>query len=199
MTDKKIIALSLLGIIKSNEPWKQAHRIGMKELAEKSGMQKLIGKEQDEEYFKLVEEALGKIEEYKELSGNERIAKRRDQYFERVSILIKEGGLVDKDFVDFLESLKEDYEIILITTNKKEFVKDILNFAKAEDIFDSAITSKPDEKDDKKIVFERAIKKGEKPDIFIGSEKSGTLCKEFGIKFIKHCSIKKIKEELKNE
>ncbi len=195
MDEKKVLGFSLFGIVKSEEPWRKAHKDGMKELAERAGIPELLEKVNEPDYFEFVKEALSKINEYKDLSESERISKRRKQYFNRVLGLIKD--YVDKDFVSFLEELKIDYELILITTNLRDFVDEVLRLANASETFDYIVTANPNEEDDKKIVFDKAIKRAKKPDIFVGSEKSRKVCKELGIDFIKYGNLEKLKEELK--
>jgi hypothetical protein len=194
MDEKKVLGFSLFGIIRSEEPWRKAHKDGMKELAKRGGMPELLEKVNEPNYFEFVKEALSKIDEYKNFSERERISKRRKQYFDRVLGLIKD--YIDKDFVSFLKELKNDYELILITTNLRDFVDEVLRLADASEIFNYIFTSMPNEEDNKKIVFDKAIKEGKKPDIFVGSEKSGEICKELGIDFIKYRNLEKLKEEL---
>ncbi|MEA3248365.1 MAG: HAD family hydrolase, partial [Nanoarchaeota archaeon] len=186
MSDKKVLGMSLFGIVKSSEPWKKAHEIGMKELSERAKMPELIEKVDSEHYFNFVKKALEKIDEYKDLPENERVSLRRSQYFDRVFDLIKLGDYIDEDFVSFLKELKEIYSLVLITTNSLEFVEDVLKFAHAEDLFENIITLDPEEEDDKELTFDKAMKELKKLDLFVGNDRSGEACRSRGIEFIKY-------------
>jgi len=181
MSDKKMIGFSLLGIIKNGAPWKKAHEVRMKELADRSGMEEFSG---NGNYFEYVKEALGKIDEYKDLDIKDAISKRRLGYFEMVLGLIKEGDYVDEEFVEALKIVKEDYDIALITTNTSEFAREVLKIARCEGMFDKIVTLDSSEEDNKKLAFERALDEIGKIDLFYGSNKSGEICKEMGIKFL---------------
>jgi hypothetical protein len=196
MSEKKVLGMSLLGIVKSGDPWKRAHEIGMKELAERANMPELLDKVNDENYFNFVKEALDKIDEYKDLPEDERISKRREQYFARVLGLIRDEDFIDERFVSFLRELKKSYRLVLITTNIGSFVDEVLKLADAESVFDNVICSNSEEEDSKKIVFDRAVDKVGKIDVFVGSEKSGRFCEDLGIEFIKYENIDRLKEEL---
>jgi len=86
---KPIIATTLSGLFLSSEPWRKAHEIGMKELADKSGMLEIAEKTHSNDYLKKVEQATEKI--YPDLKPKERMKKRRKIYFSRVIELIKEN------------------------------------------------------------------------------------------------------------
>lgn len=190
MSERKILGMSLFGIVKSSEPWRKAHKIGMKELSERASMPELLEKVDDEDYFNYVEEALGKIDEYKDLGKEERIVKRRGEYFGRVLGLIREGDFVDLEFVGFLRELKEKYELVLVSTNTEGFIDEVLKLAGAEDVFDRIVFG---ERDDKRLVFDKAGK----IDVFVGSEKSEKVCVDLGIKFVEYEGVKKLREDLK--
>lgn len=184
MTPKGIVGFSLLGIVKNEEPWRMANEVGMKELSERSGMEEFDG---EGNYFEYVKEALDKIDEYKDLSLMEAVSRRRSQFFDRVLNLIKEGDYINKEFVDVLkESVKDDFEIALITTNTREFVDSVLKLADAEGVFDYIVCLDSSDEDNKRMVFDKAIKEGIDVDVFMGSEKSGKICKDLGIKFIEY-------------
>ncbi len=192
MNDKKILGMSLFGIIKSNEPWRKAHEVGMRELSERAEMPELLEKVDSEDYFDYVEEALGRIDEYKDLEKNERIAKRRGEYFERVLGLIRKGDYVDSDFVKMLNGMKDKFRLVLISTNTKGFIDEVLKLADAEGLFDEVIALDAEERDDKTAVFDKAGK----VDVFVGSEKSRKVCEELEIKFVKYEGVDKLREVL---
>jgi len=192
---EKKVAVSLAGVLVSSKPWREAHEIGMRELAEKAGMPELLGKTQDKDYFDYVKKALGKIDEYKDLPEEERIAKRRRVYFDRVLDMIGADD-VRKDVIDFLRGLK--CKLVLITTNDEKMAGKVLEKIGADDLFDEVFTSESSEKDDKRVVFERLIEKIGKPSLLI--ERSGKLkefCEKSGVLHIKFDSVEKLKEEMK--
>ncbi len=178
------IALSLSGVLVSSEPWRKAHEIGMQELAEKANMPEISENTHSPNYFEKVDRATEVI--YPNLTSEERVKTRRGIYLNRVFNLIKENlDYVNKEVISFLRSIKEKYNLVLITTNTKDVTDKILEMIDAKDLFDYIGTSLPEEKDDKKAVFERVVNDYGKPDKFIGSEKSREVCEELGISFIK--------------
>jgi len=71
-----------------------------------------------------------------------------------------------------------------------------LMMTEAEDLFVRVYCSRDDEGDDKRKVFERAIEGMMKPNLFVGSEKSGGICEELGIEFIKYEGVDKLRKVL---
>lgn len=193
---KRILGMSLFGIIGSEEPWRRAHEIGMKELAERAGMPELVGMGQGEEYFGKIREALGKIDEYKDFSEGERVKRRRKQYFERVLDLIHNGDYIDRDYVAYVRTLLDEYNLVIVTTNTRNFVDRILMMTEAEDLFVRVYCSRDEEEDDKRVVFGRAVDGMMKPNLFVGSERSGEICGELGIEFIKYEGVDKLRRVL---
>ncbi|MGC9309071.1 MAG: HAD hydrolase-like protein [Candidatus Nanoarchaeia archaeon] len=158
--------------------FKRAHEIGMRELAEKSGLSDM-DKSQEENYFNKVEEALKKI--WPDLSVGDRVMKRRDIYFNRVLGMINEGD-INQDMINKLKEMKVKYRIGLITTVIDSLIDKFLEKANLNDLFDVVYASKPNEKDDKKAVFERFIKENNKPVMHISdSKRDRVICEALGI------------------
>jgi FMN phosphatase YigB (HAD superfamily) len=196
MSDKKVLGMSLFGIIKSKEPWHRAHEVGMRELAKRSGMSELVDLTQDDNYFRHFRAALSKIDEYKDLSEEDRVSLRRKQYFERVLDFIRGGDFVDEAFVLFMKELKRKYRLVLISTGVREFVDNVLKLAGAEGVFDDVVCLDPYEEDDKRTVFSRAVNKLGKIDMYVGSDSVKAICEEFGVSFIKCEGIDGLRRKL---
>ena len=183
--EKPIIATTLSGLFVSSQPWKEAHEVGMKELANAVGNLSIAESSHSPNYFEKVEKAIAQI--YPNLSPEERIAKRRGIYFQRVIDLIKANPeLKHQGIIDCFEELKENYKLALITTNKEDSLKEILQALNLENFFDIIETTKPEEKDDKIIVFNRFLEKHDKPVLYIGGNRrdSFDICKEKDIPHI---------------
>jgi len=176
--EKPIIATTVSGLFISNEPWKIAHKLGMEELAKLSGDDSVLKATDSPDYFKKVESALEKI--YPNLTPTERVIKRREIYFGRVLDLIKKNPqFVNKEAIKYFSTHKQNYRIALITTNTKYFLEKV--FAQMGiNLFDVIETSLPEEKDNKRLVFERFLKKYGKPKVYVGGSKSDSydFCKE---------------------
>lgn len=154
---KKIIAVSLAGVLVSRKPWKIAHEIGMREHFENLGLSE---EDFDGDYFDVVEKSIEKS--WPDLSAEERIAKRRQIYFDRVLDLLKKSLDEEENaVVNFFRELKEKCKLVLVTTNGDEVAREVLKLIGSEDLFEHvfASASKKGEKDDKRIVFERMMEK----------------------------------------
>ena len=121
---------------------------------------------------------------YPRLSDDERTIKARETFFDSVCDYAKKHpGVRNNDIIKYFNSLKNSYRIALITTNIKSALEKIIDIAGLTDFFDIVEASMPNEKDDKRIVFERFIKKYGKPLIYIGGNRKDSFdyCKEKGI------------------
>ncbi|MFH1452209.1 MAG: HAD hydrolase-like protein [archaeon] len=198
--DKKIIAVSLAGVLISNSPWRLAHEFGMKELAEKSGITEVAEAVDSPNYFEYVEKAIEKM--YPDLTPEERIKKRRRIYLSRVVELLKNNLKINREVIDFFRSLKEDYILALITTNNEETMNKILGILGLSNFFDYAGFSYDEEKDDKLKVFERLIGNIGKPFVLIeNKEKLKSYCEANGIRHVRFDidreDVSKLKEVLR--
>ena len=181
--EKPIIGISLSGILIKKGPWKKAHDSGIRELAEKSGISEVLKGIDSSDYFGYVEKALEAI--YPELSVEERIKKRREDYLERVLLTIRDNpSQINEDVIEYLKEITKKYSFVLITAGIKSFVEGVLDMADSSEIFDYLGVSNSYEKDDKRKVFERVIEEFGKPIYFLGSSRSKDICNEFGIGFV---------------
>ena len=105
-------------------------------------------------------------------------------YFDSVLEYIKiNKDVINKDVIDYFRTLKKKFRLALITTNKKDSLDKILKLIKLNYFFDIIESSLPNEKDDKRLVFKRFIKKYKKPLIYIGGDRKDSFdfCKENNI------------------
>ena len=136
-------------------------------------------------YFEFVDRTMKEL--YPASSDEERTKKARELFFDaNVKYMKQNPEVKNKEVVDYFQSIKDKYQLALITTNTKSALKRILNVTGLENMFDLIETSKAEEKDDKKIVFERFIEKYGKPIVYIGGGRkdSYNYCKEYDIKRI---------------
>ena len=190
---KPILATALKGIIIKNSPWIDAHFLWYedreKELIEKEldttpikEWRKLLEenpREEKERYFDYVDEVMKRL--YPELSEKERTSKARSSFFDSVIKYMKlNPNVVNRSVLNYLESLKEKYRLALITSNTQSALEKILNSINLPiDFFDFIETSRPEEKDDKRKVFDRFIQKQGKPKLYIGTGKESlNYCRE---------------------
>ena len=180
--DKPIIATTLSGLFVKHEPWDKAHVLWYKKAAEKLKDASVNKWANRSDYFKGVDEVMKRI--YPDLSDEERTIKARETFFNSVCDYVKKYPRVkNNSIIKYFDSLKKSYRLALITTNIKSALKKIIEIAGLTDFFDIIEASMPDEKDDKRIGFERFIKKYGKPLIYIGGERKDSFdyCKEKGI------------------
>lgn len=177
--DKPIIATTLSGLFVKHEPWDKAHVLWYKKAAEKlkdASVNKWVNRP---DYFKGVDEVMRRI--YPDLNDEERTIKARETFFNSVcDYLKKHPEARNNSIINYFHSLKSNYRLALITTNIKSALGKIIETAGLTGFFDIIEASRPNEKDDKKIVFERFIKKYGKPLIYIGGNRKDSFdyCKE---------------------
>jgi len=197
--EKPIIATTIKDIIIDGNSWDEAHYIWYnereKELKEKKlstepieEWRTLLRQNPEEEkktYFKYVDKVMKLL--YPNSSNEERTKIARESYFDSVLKFIeKNSDKINHEMIEYLKSLKKKYRLAVITTNTWSALEKILEVSGInKDLFDLIEVSRPEEKDDKIIVFERFIKKHGKPELYIGSsEESINYCKENKIKCI---------------
>ena len=180
--EKPIVAATLSGLFLKHEPWDKAHVLWYKKAAEKLNDESVNKWANRSDYFKGVDEVMKRI--YPKLSDDERTIKARETFFNSVCDYVRKYPEArNNGIINYFNSLKKSYRIALITTNTKSALERILSSASLTDFFDIIEASMPDEKDDKRIVFERFIKKYGKPLIYIGGNRKDSFdyCKEKGI------------------
>jgi len=121
---------------------------------------------------------------YPNLTDEKRTIKARKMFFSSVVKNIKQNpDFKNKEIVDYFSSLKNKYRLALITTNTKPALEKILSITQFLGLFDIIETLEETEKDDKRAVFDRFVKKHGKPVIYIGGDKKDSYdyCKERNI------------------
>lgn len=172
--EKPLIATTLSGLFIKQEPWDKAHVLWYQNAAKKlkdSSVNKWANKP---DYFKGVDEVMKRL--YPDLSDEKRTIKARETFFDSVCEYIeKHPKVINQNIINYFATLKEKYRIALITTNTSSALERILSKSKLLGFFDIIETSKPQEKDDKRMVFERFIKKYGKPIIYIGGNRKDSF------------------------
>lgn len=180
--EKPIIAATLSGLFLKHEPWDKAHVLWYEKAAERLKDPSVNKWANSPDYFKGVDEVMKRI--YPDLSDDERTIKARETFFSSVCDYVKKYPRVrNNSVIKYFDSLKNSYRLALITTNIKIALEKIIEIAGLTDFFDVVEASMPDEKDDKRIVFERFIKRYGRPLIYIGGNRKDSFdyCKEKGI------------------
>lgn len=180
--EKPIIATTLSGLFLKQEPWDKAHILWYEKAAKRLNDKSVKEWAGRPDYFKGVDEIMQRL--YPNLSEKERTFKAREMFFDSVLEYIKEHPKVkNEQIIKYFKSLKKDYHLALITTNTKSALERILSITNLENLFDIIEKSKPEEKDDKRIVFNRFIKRYGKPILYIGGSRKDSFdyCKEQNI------------------
>ncbi len=169
---KKIVVVSLAGVLVSRRPWDEAHRIGMREHEE------IVGRKfEGGNYWDFVRESLEK-------SGMS-VGERRGIYMTRVLEGLKDSD-VNRDVVEFLKGVKGKYKLVLLTTNTRAVTGEILKRMGCEGLFDDVFSSETEEADDKSTVLRRMLKDVGKVDCLV--EEGGKLenfCEEGRIGYLR--------------
>ena len=176
---KQIIATTLSGLFLKHEPWDKAHILWFNEWARQLKDESILEWIDKPNYFKGVDEVMKRI--YPKLSDEERTKIARESYFDSVLEYIKQNPQIrNEEIINYFKTLKTKYQIVLITTNTEQAIGRILKISGLEKLFDIIKTSLLKEKDDKKLVFVRFIKKHGKPIIYIGGSKKDSydFCKQ---------------------
>ena len=180
--EKPILATTLSGLFIKQEPWDKAHILWYEKAADKLKDNSIKKWAKKPDYFKGVDEVMQRL--YPKLPEADRTKKAREMFFNSVLQDIKENPKVkNEQIIKYFESLKKEYQIALITTNTQSALERILSTTGLVGLFDLIETSKPEEKDDKKVVFNRFIKKYGKPILYIGGNKKDSFeyCQENNI------------------
>jgi phosphoglycolate phosphatase-like HAD superfamily hydrolase len=181
-TRKPIIATTLSGLFIQSEPWKVAHILWFSEMAERLKDPAVKDYAHQANYFPYVDGVMKRL--FPHLNDAKRTIKARELFFESVCSYVKQNlQLVNNDVVKYFEGLKSKYRIALITTNSDAAVARILDAANLQGFFDIVEASLLSEKDDKRVVFERFIKKHGKPALYVGGDRKDSFvyCQEQGI------------------
>jgi len=172
--ENPIIATTLSGLFIKSEPWKQTHTIWFEDMAKKLNDPSINEWASKSNYFEGVSMVMERL--YPDLSDEQRTTKARELFFDSVYQYIQENPQVkNQEVIDYFSSLKEKFRLALITTNTPEVVNKILSLTGLVSFFDIVESSKPHEKDDKGIVFDRFIKVYGKPVIYIGGDKKDSF------------------------
>ena len=177
--EKPIIATTLSGLFLKHEPWNKAHILWLERAAKELKDPSIMNWTDRPDYFNCVDGIMGRL--YPSLNEKERIAKAREMFFDSVCEYVEGNPKVkNESIIKYFSSLKENYRLALITTNIPSAIKKIISIANLGSLFDITETSLPEEKDDKRIVFERFIQKYGKPLIYIGGSRKDSFdyCKE---------------------
>jgi len=132
------------------------------------------------DYFLGVKEAMNQI--MPNATEKQQNAKAREWYQKDVVSYIKSHPrCVNRKVARDLEGLREDYTIVLVTTNTKEYIHKILKSAGLTKIYHGIIASKTSEKPNKSDLIKKLVKKYGKPDYYL----SGKSEPEINIQFKK--------------
>lgn len=180
-----IIAISLRGVLISQDPWKQAHINWFKTMAKRLDDPSIMDHATDVNYASYIDQIMARA--YPNLSGEERKNRAHEIFLDVICTEIeKNPSYVDRGLVEFFLSLKPRYELVLITTNTEKSVKRILASSSLLHVFDRMYSAVEGTDANKQIVFQRFLEENEKPSLYIGAGKEDTIvyCEEQGIPHI---------------
>lgn len=189
--DKPILATNIDGLLLEHDVFYEPHKDWFKRAIKKTkdnSLEKWIGRK---DYFLGVNEAMKKI--MPKVSKKEQTKKARKWYQEDVIKYIKNNPeKIKKDIAKKLISLKEKYNLILITTNSKDYIHKILKVSNLENIYDGIIASKTEEEPEKSKLIKELITKYGKPEIYLTGKPNEEIIDEFKKLEIKTLNLNKI-------
>ncbi|MGY4884577.1 MAG: hypothetical protein ACP5NZ_03290 [Nanobdellota archaeon] len=163
---KPILATNIDGLLIDHSAFIEPHRVWFDRailLTKDNSLGKWKG---HPKYFDGVNEAMEKI--LPKATKEERTAQARRWYQEDVIYYISiHPEVVKKEIADKILSVKDKYKIILLTTNTKDYIYEILKVSKLEKIYDNIIASNTEEEPDKKKLLDKLIKKYGKPKYYL--------------------------------
>jgi len=193
--EKPILATNIDGLLLEHEVFMEPHKAWFKRAIKKTGddsLEKWIGKEN---YFLGVNETMEKI--MPDSSEEERTKQARKWYQKDVIQYIKNNPeKIKKEIAEKLKSLKEKYQLILITTNSQDYINEILKISNLENIYDKIIASKTEKEPNKEELLNELIEKHGKPEYYLTGKPDEKITDKFeklGVKVISINEINKIK------
>lgn len=182
--EKKLIVTSLDGFLIKSEAFVEPHRAWFDRAIAKTGDRLLERWKGHPEYFRGVEEAMGKI--LPEATQKERTRQARVWYQEDVIAYIKRTPeVVYTDVKRELQELKSKYKLALLTTNTTEYIGQILETAGLNGLYDHVIASETEKEPDKSALVQKICDE-EKPLAYIGEkEETRRLFEEREVKTYK--------------
>jgi phosphoglycolate phosphatase-like HAD superfamily hydrolase len=180
--EKPILATTFSGLFVKKEPWDKAHIIWYQRASKQLKDSSVLEWIKKSNYFEGVDLVMKRL--YPKLSDEERTTKAREMFFDSVLEYIeKHSKVVNREVINYFIGLKGKYRLALITTNTSSALERILSAVNLEGLFDVVETSLPYEKDNKRAVFKRFVKRYGKPVIYIGGSRKDSFdyCNENNI------------------
>lgn len=176
--EKPILATNIDGLLLDHDVFFEPHKYWFERAIKKTkdnSLKKWAGKE---DYFLGVNEAMQKI--MPNASLKKRTYKARKWYQQDVIKYIKNHPeKTKKDIAKKLRSLKEKYEIILITTNTEKYINKILRKARLNKIYDKIIASKTEKEPSKEELVNELLNKYGKPKYYLTGKPDEKITKKF--------------------
>jgi hypothetical protein len=161
-----ILATNIDNLLIEHKAFVEPHKAWFERAIKKTkdnSLRKWIGRE---DYFLGVNEAMEKI--LPNASKEERTRTAREGYQKDVINYIKSHQeVIKKDIADKLISIKDKYKIILLTTNTKDYINQILKVSNLNNIYDEIIASKTEEEPNKEKLIAELISKYGKPKYYL--------------------------------
>ena len=173
--EKPIIATNIDGLLIEHSAFVEPHREWFERAIKKTGdesLRKYIGADP---YFPGVNIAMEKI--MPDATPKQRTAQARTWYQEDVIKYLKEHPeTIKKDLAEKLKALKENYKLILLTTNTRDYINKIIKVSHLHGIYDEIIASNTEKEPDREELIKKLIKQYGKPKYYItGKEDLKTI------------------------
>ncbi len=183
---KPILATNLDDLLIDHVSFVEPHKAWFDRAIKKTGDKTLSKWKGKKDYFPGVIQAMKQI--LPDASPQQRTIQARMWYHEDVIRYIKEHSEnINQSVASKLRKLKSKYTLALITTTAQNYIGDILEASKLDDIYEIIVASRTDEEPYKPNLVERFIKEHGIPKYYISGKSSDEvidLLKAKGVKII---------------
>lgn len=172
------IAVGLKGVLMHSEAWDGAHKAWFEKYAQELGDENILKWVGREDYFRGVNEIMQRA--MPNATEEERTVRARKEYHELLQTQANKE--LRTEIVSVLAQAATHARIIVVTSTEESVAKQLLTHI-PQGIIHATYGSLPEEKDEKKVVFERMLANEEKPIAYIGSgrQETKTICSQHNI------------------
>lgn len=176
--EKPILITNIDGVLLEKDVFYEPHKDWFKRAIKKTdnpSLKEWIG---HKHYFIGVGEAMEQI--LPNSSPKERTLQARKWYQEDVINYIKtHPETIKTDIAKKLKSLKEKYKLILLTTNSKDYINQILKAANLENIYDGILASETEKAPSKEKLIDELIQKHGNPKYYLSGKPEKEIIEKF--------------------
>ena len=175
---KPLIVTNIDNLLIKHKAFVEPHKAWFDKAIKKTGDKSLSKWKKREDYFLGVNEAMDKLMPH--ATKKQKTAKAREWYQTEVIRYIQyHPGSVNRKIARRLETLKEDYTIVLLTTNTEDYINKILRSAELTHVYNGIIATKTSEEPNKADLIKKLVKKYGKPTYYLTGKREPEVIAQF--------------------